>query len=105
MEKVFLSFVLVGFIVIFIMMIIYGINPFSPVFAFFKREKAIILKNKSVKNYQYKFDESVLNRPKEIYNTLPKSIKRKFSVLYDHIHTKDLKIFSLSNLIMENGEP
>lgn len=111
MEKVFLSFALVGFIVNFIMMIIYGINPFSPVFAFFKREKIIMYKNKSVKNYQYNFDESVPNRPKEIYNTLPKSIKRKFSVMYDHTYEGFENIFIIKSyngkwgaIKLENGQ-
>lgn len=39
-----------------------------------------------MKNYQYKFDESVPIRPKEIYKILPEHVKRKFSVLYHHAY-------------------
>lgn len=62
-------------------------------------------------NYQYNFDESLPVLIKEIHNTLPNTIKKKFSVIYDHKYEgfENIFVFKSSNekwgaLKFENGE-
>lgn len=111
MEEVLFSFTAGAIITLAIVMIILRINPFDSIVTFFKREKTIMLKKESLKNYQYKFDASVPIHPKEIYGTLPKHTKKKFSVMYEHTYEgfENIFIFKSFNekwgaLKFENGQ-
>lgn len=63
----------------------------------FQHYKKDIMFNDPVTNFQFNFNENLPNPLKEIHNTLPDKIKRKFSVIYNHKYEGFEKIFIIKS--------